>query len=68
MIITICDQESDERLFYPSSLPCIIKDVIEYDAVKNKEGNIYDGEWKNGKREGRGAYFADDGSLYVGLW
>ena len=35
--------------------------IMENDAY-------YDGEWKNGSREGQGKYKWADGSIYIGEW
>lgn len=32
------------------------------------EGGDYNGEWKAGKRHGKGVLKWDDGSIYEGLW
>lgn len=32
------------------------------------ENGIYDGQWKNGKREGGGIMWFNDDSWYIGEW
>ena len=32
------------------------------------DGDKYEGEWKKGKREGRGIYYYKNGSRYEGIW
>ena len=34
----------------------------------DKNGDIYDGEWKKDKKEGRGTYIYEDGDVYEGEW
>ena len=41
---------------------------MELDYVKNEENQIYSGEWKNGKRCGRGVLFTPEGNIYQGMW
>jgi len=31
-------------------------------------GDVYDGAWVRGKREGEGKFFHNDGSIYMGCW
>jgi len=36
--------------------------------MKWKNGDSYDGEWKNGKKNGYGVYVSEDGQIYEGYW
>ena len=47
-----------------------INDKVEgYGLYYNKEGRlVYEGYWKNGKRNGIGIYHAEDGSIFKGEW
>jgi len=31
-------------------------------------GDRYDGDWKNGKKEGKGIYYYNNGNRYEGDW
>ena len=43
--------------------------ITGYGIFTNKEGRIvYEGYWKNGKREGIGIYHCEDGATYEGEW
>ncbi len=33
-----------------------------------KDGSVYDGKWKGGKRHGKGIYKYSDGTVYEGEW
>lgn len=33
-----------------------------------RDGNIYKGEWQNGKRHGKGDFQTRDGVIYSGIW
>ena len=33
-----------------------------------KRGDKYEGEWKDGKRKGRGVNYCRDGSVFEGYW
>ena len=35
---------------------------------KDGDGDLYEGYWKDGKREGKGRMFYYDGSTYEGEW
>ena len=35
---------------------------------KSNNGDIYDGQWKKGKRHGKGKFEGSDGRLMIGLW
>ena len=37
--------------------------IKEYD-----NGDKYDGEWKNGKKEGKGIFYYNNGDKYEGIW
>jgi hypothetical protein len=37
-------------------------------AYRYANGDVYSGEWENGKRHGRGTYRRADGKVYEGLW
>jgi hypothetical protein len=59
------ESESEEdEVSTPMGLLPVVKDACEMDSVKDKEGNVYDGQWKDGVRCGRGMLFANDGSVY----
>ena len=31
-------------------------------------GNRYDGNWKNDKKEGKGIFYDSNGNIYEGVW
>ena len=33
-----------------------------------RNGNIYDGEWQYGKKDGKGKHTLTDGTIYDGEW
>jgi len=33
-----------------------------------KNGDIYEGQWLNDKRHGKGSFIFEDGTSYVGEW
>ena len=33
-----------------------------------KDGDVYDGEWKNGDMHGKGIYYYISGEIYEGEW
>jgi len=39
-----------------------------FGTFKHKNGDVYEGFFKDGLREGHGEYFFNDGSVYVGEW
>ena len=34
----------------------------------HSDGDVYEGEWRDDKAEGKGTYLHMDGSTYVGDW
>ena len=36
--------------------------------IKEYDNGKYIGEWKNGKREGKGIYYWNNGDIYEGDW
>ena len=36
--------------------------------MKHANGDIYQGEWKNGKANGEGVFVDTNGSMYKGQW
>lgn len=34
----------------------------------SSNGEVYEGEWSNGKIEGKGVFFREDGTSYTGEW
>ena len=43
-------------------------ELIELGPYQFENGDIYVGQWKNGKRFGRGTQYCKDGRVYEGLW
>ena len=44
---------------------------MTYSSEASTSGSVqekYDGEWVDGKMQGRGIYLYSDGSIYDGLW
>ena len=39
-----------------------------YGVMVHASGDMYEGQWRAGKREGVGTYHSADGSKYVGQW
>ena len=50
--------------------PCVGHDIHEWDNCEGAHflanGDRYIGEWKNGKKHGRGMYYFTDGAIYAG--
>ena len=50
--------------------PCIGNDITEWHNCEGTHflanGDRYVGEWKNGKKHGRGMYYFTDGAIYAG--
>ena len=40
----------------------------DYNKIRYKNGDIYEGEFVKGKRQGEGTYFFSDGEKYSGQW
>ena len=68
-----------EKITYESALPsCQGSDTSNWNRCQGTStfgrgdplaiGNGYDGEWKDGKRHGRGTHEYTNGNIYVGEW
>ena len=42
--------------------------IIGEGKLTYADGDMYEGEWKDGKMEGHGTYYYADGDQYVGDW
>ena len=40
----------------------------DYNKIRYKNGDVYEGEFVKGKRQGEGTYFFSDGEKYSGQW
>ena len=47
-------EDENQDIFGWEDLPDIFQNVTEFDAVQDSAQNVYDGEFKNGLRHGRG--------------
>jgi hypothetical protein len=46
-----------------------VNNIFEGKGVfRGRDGDVYDGEWKNGKRDGQWKEFHSNGSRYEGEW
>lgn len=57
--------DTDNRMI---ALTVASKEPLRLNAVKLKNGSIYNGEWLGGKRHGKGVLTWEDGSRYEGEW
>lgn len=57
--------DTDNRMI---ALTMAAKEPLKLNAVKLINGSIYNGEWLEGKRHGRGTLMWEDGSRYEGEW
>ncbi|KAL4461523.1 hypothetical protein ABPG74_016147 [Tetrahymena malaccensis] len=44
------------------------QDAVELGLYQLKNGSVYQGQWKNGQRHGRGKKLQQDGCIYEGYW
>lgn len=59
--IPTSEEELKQNIFFP-------KLVYGSEKVKYSNGDIYQGEWKNCKKDGTGLYIWADKSEYYGSW
>ena len=53
---------------YRGQTKCFSKIPHGQGRVEHTNGDVYEGEWKNGKRCGKGKYIYAQGDLYEGEW
>lgn len=65
----LADDNKPEEQFIPLVETTIGKNVrMKLVPISMRNGGVYEGEWKNGKRDGHGKYVWPDKSFYEGEW
>lgn len=59
------EEQKEQKILTPE---CISGDCKEGKGTKKYLSGVYEGEWKNGLRDGQGKYTWTNGDTYTGAW